>query len=125
MKKILAMLVIFSVPFVGGGIVYASTGWKEPASSYGACVSHKTGYMRALERKNLPKSVAGACKSTESKTTWYSRSGVDKLVRPLTHGFELTFEGQLVQCKPGKPGASKLNRFDCVKVPTPSPSPTS
>ncbi|WP_336214362.1 hypothetical protein [Nonomuraea sp. LPB2021202275-12-8] len=53
----------------------ATTAFAEPAAAYGGCVSKTSGYVRILERGNLPKSVLGKCKSTEVKITWYSRSG--------------------------------------------------
>ncbi|MFI6814415.1 hypothetical protein ACIBG7_18535 [Nonomuraea sp. NPDC050328] len=119
-KTSIAALAGAAVLVLGAGS--ADAAWKEPAASYGGCFPKNTGYLRILQRDNLDKSVHGKCNSREGeKITWYSRSGVDKLVKPLTAGFEISLGGQVATCKPGKPGASKLPRFDCV---TPSPSPS-
>jgi hypothetical protein len=124
-KPILALAAGVLVLVGGGAGAMAATAWTEPAKAYGGCVSKSTGYLRVLERNNLPKSVAGGCKSTERKITLYSRSGVDALVKPL-RGFELTFDGTTGVCKPNGTSAAGLPRYACVKAtPTASPSPTS
>jgi hypothetical protein len=125
-KKPFVVLSAVALVLVGGGAgAMASVAWTEPAKAYGGCVSKSTGYVRILERNNLTKSVNGGCKSTERKVTFYSRSGVDALVKPLK-GFELTFDGATGVCKPNGTAPSGLPRFACTKVtPSPSPSPTS
>ncbi|MET7333260.1 hypothetical protein [Nonomuraea sp. NPDC005650] len=127
MKKPFVVLSAAALVLVAGGAgAMAATAWTEPAKAYGGCVSKSTGYLRVLERNNLAKSVNGGCKSTERKVTFYSRSGVDALVKPLK-GFELTFDGATGVCKPNGSNAAGLPRFACTKVVTPSPtaSPTS
>ncbi|MFI6534199.1 hypothetical protein ACIBHY_17190 [Nonomuraea sp. NPDC050547] len=126
MKKTLAILAASALVLAGGGAgAVAATAWTEPAKSYGGCISKATGYLRVLERNALTKSVSGSCKSTERKVTFYSRSGVDALVKPLK-GFELTFDGTTATCKPNGANAAGTPRFNCVKVtPSPSPTPTS
>lgn len=123
MKKTFAALVGVSALILSTGA--ASAAWKEPASAYGLCISNATGYARVLERgKNISDSVYGKCKKTEQKITVYSRAGVDKLVRPLTKGFELTFDGVTGICKPNGVTAAGLARIACTNVVTPSPSPS-
>ncbi|NRQ35971.1 hypothetical protein HII36_29675 [Nonomuraea sp. NN258] len=126
MRKPLLVVAVAGLVLAGAGVgAAASAAWKEPAKSYGGCVSKSTGYLRILERGNLPKSVSGACKSTERKITLYSRSGVDSLVKPLK-GFELTLDGTTATCKPNGSTSAGLPKFACVKAtPTASPSPTS
>lgn len=73
---------------VAAGLVLASAGAgaagataladPEPAAAYGGCISKTSGYLRILERGNLPKSVFGKCQTTEVKITFYSRSGAPK-----------------------------------------------
>lgn len=124
MKKPALILSAAALVLVGGGAgAAASAAWTEPAKSYGGCVSKSTGYLRVLERNNLAKSVNGGCKSTERKVTFYSRSGVDALVKPLK-GFEMTFDGTTATCKPNGSNAAGLPKFACIKVVAPSPSPT-
>ncbi|MEU1883445.1 hypothetical protein ABZ470_39580 [Streptosporangium sp. NPDC020072] len=60
---------------VGGAGVASAAAWSDPAPAYGGCVSKSSGYVRILERGNLPKSVQGKCKTTETKISWFSRSG--------------------------------------------------
>ncbi|MFI6813786.1 hypothetical protein ACIBG7_15300 [Nonomuraea sp. NPDC050328] len=120
-KKTIAASAGAAVLLLGAGA--ASAAWKEPAGSYGGCVAKSTGQLRVLERDNLAKSVDGACNSRERKLTFYSRAGVDKLVKPLK-GFELTFDGVTAVCKPGGTGTSGLPKFACVKA-TPTPAPSS
>ncbi|MGA5764464.1 hypothetical protein [Nonomuraea bangladeshensis] len=125
MRKPLVVLAA-ALLVLGGGAAgaMASAAWTEPAKAYGGCVSKTTGYVRILERNALSKSVAGACKSTERKVTFYSRSGVDALVKPLK-GFEISLDGVTATCKPNGTSKAGLPRFACVKAaPTASPSPT-
>ncbi|GGS88614.1 hypothetical protein ACFFV7_50880 [Nonomuraea spiralis] len=126
MKKLIVGLVAgVALLLVGASTAAAVAAWTEPAKSYGGCVSKSTGYLRVLERNNLAKSVNGGCKSTERKVTFYSRSGVDALVKPLK-GFEISLGGDTATCKPNGSNAAGLPRFACVKVtPAPSPTPTS
>ncbi|MGW6498536.1 hypothetical protein [Nonomuraea angiospora] len=126
MKKSFVVLSAAALVLVGGGAgAVAAAAWTEPAKAYGGCVSKSTGYLRVLERNSLSKSVNGSCKSTERKVTFYSRSGVDALVKPLK-GFEISLGGDSATCKPNGTNAAGLPRFACTKAtPTPSPTPTS
>lgn len=65
-------------PLLAGGAAgaTAASALSEPAKAYGGCVSKTSGYLRILERGNLPKSVWGKCKSTGVKITFYSRTGI-------------------------------------------------
>ena len=123
MKKIFTVAAILGLPLLGGGIVYASTAPAEPARAYGGCVSKSTGYVRVLERNALTKSVNGKCRSTERKITFYSRSGVDALVKPLSK-FQITLDGVTAVCTRGANTAAGVPAYTCTK-PSPTPTPTS
>ncbi|MEV4806745.1 hypothetical protein AB0K18_42695 [Nonomuraea sp. NPDC049421] len=77
MKKpvLVAAVAALMLASAGAGAAVAAD---EPAPAYGGCISKTSGYLRILERGNLPKSVWGKCKSTEVKITFYSRSGAPK-----------------------------------------------
>ncbi len=107
------------------GVSVASSAPAEPAKAYGGCVSKSTGYLRVLERNNLAKSVAGACKSTERKITFPSRTGVpalpSKLVFKKATGTDT--------CTKDATSTASTWTFTCTftiaPVPTPSPAPPS
>ncbi|WP_214103252.1 hypothetical protein [Acrocarpospora catenulata] len=78
MRKILALVAAALLAFGVFGGALAAAAPAEPAKAYGGCVSKSTGYLRVLERNNLAKSTVGACKSTERKITFPSRTGLIK-----------------------------------------------
>ncbi|MCT9932460.1 hypothetical protein N5079_19855 [Planotetraspora sp. A-T 1434] len=123
MRRILALVAAALLAACMVGVGVAASAPSEPAKAYGGCVSRSTGYLRVLERGNLAKSTAGACKSTERKITWPSRSGV---VFPS----KLVFKRALATETCAKDAATSTSSawvFSCTTVvvtPSPVPSPT-
>ncbi len=68
-------IIASALVLAGTATAASAAAFTEPASAYGGCVSKSSGYLRVLERNNLSKSVNGACRSTERKITWFSRTG--------------------------------------------------
>jgi hypothetical protein len=99
----------------------ASATTTEPAKAYGVCISKSTGAMRVLERTNLDRSRYGKCKTTETKLTLPSISGLPKLPT------KLVFHRNSGTDTCTKTGASTASTwvFACDFDPVPTPSPAS
>lgn len=117
MRKILALVAtaILGLTIIGPAV--ASAAAPEPAKSYGVCASKSTGALRVLERNRLPKSVFGKCKTTETRITLPSVSGVipGKLV--------FRWPAETWTC-PQVSAATTVNTwtFSCTSAPVASPS---
>lgn len=87
----------------------------EPAGKYGLCVNKKTGLVRALERTALQNSWKGKCRTTETKVTVPSVTGIspNRVVEKWPGGVTVT-------CVKASETASTLTR-NCTSV-TASPS---
>ncbi|MEV6159433.1 hypothetical protein AB0L53_54785 [Nonomuraea sp. NPDC052129] len=121
LKKIAPFAALALVLAGGTGLAAASTAAKEPAKSYGVCIT-KSGAVRVLEAKNLAKSRYGKCRTGERRVLL---PGVDGVPAPfkMPAKMQFTFEGVTAVCTRGSDAASGVPAYACVK-PTPSPSPT-
>ncbi|MGW4641790.1 hypothetical protein ACWEN6_24950 [Sphaerisporangium sp. NPDC004334] len=119
-KPVLAVaaLALVALPTVGASAAATAT---EPAKAYGGCVSKSTGYLRVLERNNLAKSSAGACKSTERRITLPSVTGVPALPTKLVFRKPA---GTDSCTKVTAQSTSATWTFSCTFTPAPSPSPS-
>ncbi|MFD1940583.1 hypothetical protein ACFSKW_54930 [Nonomuraea mangrovi] len=122
MFKKLSALAATAVLLAGGvGVAAASVAAKEPAKSYGLCVSAK-GAVRVLEARNLQASRYGRCKTGERKVLVPSIDGVPKPFQMPTK-IQLSFDGVTAICSRGADAAAGVPAYACVK-PSASPSPT-
>lgn len=120
LKKIAPLAAVGVLLLGGAGIAAASVAAKEPAKTYGLCIS-KTGAVRVLEAKNLPKSRYGKCRTGERKVLVPSIDGVPAPFK-MPAKVQFTFEGVTAVCTRGADAAG-APAYACAK-PTPSPSPT-
>jgi hypothetical protein len=126
MRRILMIVAgaLLAAAAVLAGASASTSAPAEPAKAYGLCVSHSTGYVRALERNTLGKSAVGACHpKTETKITVPSVSG-------LAPGRLVFKEGlQTKTCTPAA-ATTRTWTFICTTTstattsPSPSPSPS-
>lgn len=123
MRRTLAIIAAALLAVCTVGVSVAASAPAEPAKAYGGCVSKSTGYLRVLERAHLSSSVNGKCKSTETKITWYSRTGVPKPV-PTTIVYKL---GPVsANCTRDASSTSTAWSYTCTTATaSPSPSPSS
>lgn len=121
LKKIPALAAVALVLAGGSGLAAASVTAKEPAKTYGLCISSK-GAVRVLEAKNLAKSRYGRCKSGERKLLVPSIDGVPKPFQ-MPAKVQFSYDGTTVLCSRGTDAAAGVPAYACAK-PTASPSPT-
>ncbi|WP_113699197.1 hypothetical protein [Nonomuraea lactucae] len=121
LKKILPLLALAALLLGGAGIAAASVAAKEPAKSYGLCIS-KTGAVRVLEAKNLPKSRHGKCRAGERKVLVPSIDGVPKPFQ-MPAKMQFSYDGTTVLCTRGTDATGGVPAYACAK-PTPSASPS-
>ncbi|MFI6904900.1 hypothetical protein ACIBKY_26805 [Nonomuraea sp. NPDC050394] len=120
-KKIAPIAALALILAGGTGLAAASVTAKEPAKTYGLCISPK-GAVRVLEAKNLPKSRHGKCKSGERKVLVPSIDGVPPAFK-MPAKMHFTFEGVTAICTRGTDAAVGVPAYACAR-PTPSPTPT-
>ncbi|MGW4469654.1 hypothetical protein ACWENQ_08275 [Nonomuraea sp. NPDC004354] len=124
MFKKLSAIAATGLLLAGGvGVAAASVAAKEPAKTYGLCVS-KTGAVRVLEARNLQASRYGRCKATERRVLL---PGIDGVPKPFTMPAKMQFSynGTTVLCSRGADAAAGVPAYACAKpTPTATPSPT-